>query len=150
MAFDRGLAYGKRLDIPAGTAVRFEPGDSKTVILCGISGKSIVSGGNALSTGPVDLGRTEDIVHPLVQKGFTHVPQPRVRPLKAKEMDRAAYVAMFGPTVGDRLRLGDTGLYVEVEWDAVRHMRVDISAIPDCLLGSVWGGMQVRGWEDHP
>ena len=115
MAFDRGLAYGKRLDIPAGTAVRFEPGDSKTVILCGISGKSIVSGGNALSTGPVDLGRTEDIVHALVQKGLTHAPQPRVRPLKAKEMDRAAYVAMFGPTVGDRVRLGDTGLYVEVE-----------------------------------
>ncbi|KIJ44558.1 hypothetical protein M422DRAFT_779308 [Sphaerobolus stellatus SS14] len=33
LSFDRSLAYGKRLDIPAGTAVRFEPGDTKTVIL---------------------------------------------------------------------------------------------------------------------
>jgi urease beta subunit len=31
--FDRGKAAGKRLDIPAGTAVRFEPGDTKTVRL---------------------------------------------------------------------------------------------------------------------
>ena len=33
LTFDRGAAYGKRLDIPAGTAVRFEPGETKTVKL---------------------------------------------------------------------------------------------------------------------
>jgi urease beta subunit len=33
LVFDRALARGKRLDIPAGTAVRFEPGDQKTVRL---------------------------------------------------------------------------------------------------------------------
>src|SRR5450756_1856336 len=33
LEFDRGAAYGKRLDIPAGTAVRFEPGETKTVKL---------------------------------------------------------------------------------------------------------------------
>ena len=33
LAFDRGQAWGMRLDIPAGTAVRFEPGDRKTVTL---------------------------------------------------------------------------------------------------------------------
>jgi urease subunit gamma/beta len=39
--FDRAAAAGMRLDIPAGTAVRFEPGDSKTVRLCAVSGGSI-------------------------------------------------------------------------------------------------------------
>jgi urease beta subunit len=33
LAFDRAAAAGKRLDIPAGTAVRFEPGDAKTIVL---------------------------------------------------------------------------------------------------------------------
>lgn len=36
--FDRGAAAGKRLDIPAGTAVRFEPGDSRTVVLVPVAG----------------------------------------------------------------------------------------------------------------
>jgi urease subunit gamma/beta len=36
--FDRAAAAGKRLDIPAGTAVRFEPGDSRTVVLVPVSG----------------------------------------------------------------------------------------------------------------
>lgn len=35
----------------------------------------------------------------------------------AYEMDRAAYVGMFGPTVGDKIRLGDTDLFVEIEKD---------------------------------
>lgn len=103
--------------------MRFEPGDVKTVQLCQIAGKQIVSGGNGLATGRVNLERTEEIVRDLVKRGFAHVPEPGARHglmLLAKEMDRAAYVAMFGPTVGDRVRLGDTGLYVEVEWDAVR------------------------------
>ena len=39
LRFDRALAYGKRLDIPAGTAVRFEPGETKTVKLVEIAGK---------------------------------------------------------------------------------------------------------------
>ncbi|HZI33596.1 MAG TPA: urease subunit gamma, partial [Candidatus Binatia bacterium] len=38
LQFDRGAAYGKRLDIPAGTAVRFEPGETKTVKLVEIAG----------------------------------------------------------------------------------------------------------------
>lgn len=46
LKFDRALAAGKRLDIPAGTAVRFEPGERKTVMLVDIAGKRIVTGGN--------------------------------------------------------------------------------------------------------
>jgi urease subunit gamma/beta len=46
LAFDRRVAYGKRLDIPAGTAVRFEPGETKTVTLVAIAGRRVVRGGN--------------------------------------------------------------------------------------------------------
>ena len=46
LAFDRAAAYGKRLDIPAGTAVRFEPGESRTVGLVAIAGRRVIVGGN--------------------------------------------------------------------------------------------------------
>jgi urease subunit gamma/beta len=43
--FDRTAAAGRRLDIPAGTAVRFEPGETKTVALVEIAGNRVVRGG---------------------------------------------------------------------------------------------------------
>jgi urease subunit gamma/beta len=46
LVFDRRAAYGKRLDIPAGTAVRFEPGETKTIALVAIAGRRIIRGGN--------------------------------------------------------------------------------------------------------
>ena len=57
LVFDRRAAYGHRLDIPAGTAVRFEPGESKTARLVPIAGDRIVRGGNAWASGPVVEGR---------------------------------------------------------------------------------------------
>jgi urease subunit gamma/beta len=61
LAFDRRASYGMRLDIPAGTAVRFEPGETKTVRLVAIAGHRVIRGGNAWTSGPVaedaDLGR---------------------------------------------------------------------------------------------
>ncbi|KAI9060990.1 urease [Trametes sanguinea] len=118
LAFDRNQAYGKRLDIPAGTAVRFEPGDSKTVTLCEIAGAKIITGGNRLATGVVDVSKTDEIVFNLVQKGFGHVPEPGALEVSEDtDIGRDAYVAMFGPTVGDRVRLGDTALWIEVERD---------------------------------
>ncbi len=53
LKFDRAQAYGKRLDIPAGTAVRFEPGETKTVKLVAIAGHKVIRGGNNLADGPV-------------------------------------------------------------------------------------------------
>lgn len=44
LRFDRKLAYGCRLDIAAGTAVRFEPGQSRTVVLVALAGERIVHG----------------------------------------------------------------------------------------------------------
>ncbi|MFT2212076.1 urease subunit beta [Rhizobium giardinii] len=44
LSFDRALAHGKRLDIPAGTAVRFEPGQTRNVTLIPFGGKREVYG----------------------------------------------------------------------------------------------------------
>ena len=57
LTFDRRAAYGRRLDIPAGTAVRFEPGEARTVNLVPIAGARVVRGGNAWASGPVDETR---------------------------------------------------------------------------------------------
>jgi urease beta subunit len=52
--FDRGQAFGMRLNIPSGTAVRFEPGDSKRVELTEIAGAKAVYGLNDLTDGATD------------------------------------------------------------------------------------------------
>ena len=54
LVFDRQAAYGMRLDLPAGTAVRFEPGDIKTVQLVALGGSRQVYGGSALVMGALD------------------------------------------------------------------------------------------------
>jgi urease beta subunit len=54
IVFDRERAYGMRLDLPAGTAVRIEPGEIKTVQLVALGGKREVYGGSALVNGRLD------------------------------------------------------------------------------------------------
>lgn len=73
LSFDRGLAYGKRLDIPAGTAVRFEPGDAKTVNTIPIGGAKIITGGNNLASGPVDHSKLAEVLERCDKQGFKHV-----------------------------------------------------------------------------
>ena len=54
LSFDRKAAYGMRLDVPAGTAVRFEPGERKTVTLTTIGGSREGYGLNGLVNGKMD------------------------------------------------------------------------------------------------
>ena len=54
LAFDRAAAYGMRLNIAAGTAVRFEPGDTREVELVALGGTREVFGLNQLVEGPLD------------------------------------------------------------------------------------------------
>lgn len=117
--FDRLKAYGYFLDIPAGTSVRFEPGDTKTVSCVEIGGKKIISGGNEVASGPVDHSRADEILKNLREGGFAHTPQPAgdsayIDPFV---MSREGYNGMFGPTVGDTVRLGSTSLWIKVEKD---------------------------------
>ncbi len=51
LEFDRSMAYGLRLDVPAGTAVRFEPGEAKEVVLTEFGGAQELHGLNGLSNG---------------------------------------------------------------------------------------------------
>jgi len=72
LRFDRSRAYGKRLDIPAGTAVRFEPGETKTVTLVEISGRKIIQGGNRLAGGKVSPAGRKAALKRVKAKGFAH------------------------------------------------------------------------------
>jgi urease subunit beta len=54
LEFDREAAWGQRLDVPAGTAVRFEPGIEREVALIPIAGKRIVPGLRGLAGGALD------------------------------------------------------------------------------------------------
>ncbi|KAE8379120.1 hypothetical protein BDV26DRAFT_260109 [Aspergillus bertholletiae] len=134
--FDRLRAYGYRLDIPAGTSVRFEPGDTKTVTLVEIAGNQIIRGGNFIASGKVDLSRVDEIMLRLQVDGFAHAAEPTadaalVAPFT---MDREAYARMFGPTTGDLVRLGLTNLWVKVEKDYTSYG-------DECSFG---GGKSIR------
>lgn len=56
LEFEREQAYGYRLDVPAGTALRFEPGEAREVDLTALQGDRIVYGMNALVNGPLVNG----------------------------------------------------------------------------------------------
>ncbi len=60
LRFDRAAAYGFRLDIPAGTSVRFEPGEERTVHLVALGGRRIVRGLNGLVAGALDEPGTRE------------------------------------------------------------------------------------------
>ena len=54
LLFERKKAFGRRLDIPSGTAVRFEPGEEKEVPLVSIGGEKTVHGLNGLTAGSLE------------------------------------------------------------------------------------------------
>ena len=119
MEFDRLKAYGYFLDIAAGTSIRFEPGDTKTVTCVQIGGKKIIHGGNSIASGLVEGSRADEIVRKLQEGGFAHSPEPTgdgsiIDPFA---MSRELYNSMFGPTVGDTVRLGATDLWIKIERD---------------------------------
>ena len=70
LKFDRAKAFGMRLNIPAGTAVRFEPGDAKRVTLVEIGGRREIYGLNALTEGPTTEKERKSAMDRAVQKGF--------------------------------------------------------------------------------
>jgi urease len=124
LEFDRERALGYRLDIAAGTSVRFEPGDSKTVTLVEIGGHKIVKGGNCLANAVGEVNElkalTLETVRKRIEEGaFSHVPEPAGDSMHIDvfSMERQAYASMFGPTTGDLLRLGATDLWIKVEKD---------------------------------
>ena len=73
--FDRAAAYGMRLNIPAGTAVRFEPGEEKSVVLVALGGKRHMQGHNGLVGGDLDDAATRaNAFERLHAMGFSAAP----------------------------------------------------------------------------
>lgn len=113
LRFDRKAAWGMRPDIPSGTAVRFEPGETKTVRLVKIGGTREGYGLNGLVNGSFDDFTVRD----------TAFAQPKGRAFwdwrtrQMIELSRRDCAQMYGPAMGDRVRLGDTSLLIEVEKD---------------------------------
>src|SRR6202142_3159972 len=70
LRFDRALAYGMRLNIPAGTAVRCEPGDSKMTTLVEIGGSATIHGLNGLTGGRADASTKQAALKRAVDQGF--------------------------------------------------------------------------------
>lgn len=70
LRFDRAAAYGKRLDIPAGTAVRFEPSEPKRVTLVEIAGDRVIRGGNSVADGAVTDSGLEKAMQRVRDLGF--------------------------------------------------------------------------------
>jgi urease subunit beta len=71
LAFDRAVAYGLRLNIPAGTAVRFEPGEDKDIELTEFAGDRIIHGFNGLVEGALgDATRRTQAIDRARQQGF--------------------------------------------------------------------------------
>jgi len=80
LMFPRRLAFGKRLNIPAGTAVRFEPGDRKRVTLVAFAGRQEVYGLNNLSQGPVTEATRETALQRARAQGFGDTEQEEETP----------------------------------------------------------------------
>ncbi|SFE26869.1 urease subunit beta [Paenibacillus catalpae] len=62
LSFDREAAFGMRLHIPAGTAVRFEPGEEKPVTLVELGGAKLSYGLNGLTQGKAEAGKMPEEV----------------------------------------------------------------------------------------
>ncbi|PAF47442.1 Urease subunit alpha [Helicobacter sp. 12S02232-10] len=71
LEFDREKAYGKRLDIPSGTSVRFEPGETKTVSLIEVGGNKRTFGFNNLADSQVNDDNKHIAMNNAKAKGFS-------------------------------------------------------------------------------
>jgi len=68
--FDRAIAFGMRLNIPSGTAVRFEPGDDKAITLVRLGGRGVVHGLNGLTEGVTTPDVREAALKRAYERGF--------------------------------------------------------------------------------
>lgn len=102
LSFPRISTLGFRLDIPSGTAVRFEPGESKTVSLVEIGGGKVIRGGNNLASGKVGHISVEGVRKAITDGGFADEDAAPLEEPKPFEMERTTYADIYGPTVGSR------------------------------------------------
>lgn len=86
------------------------------------------------------MARSGDIITNLVHKRFGHKEEPDALEITTNtDIGRDVYISMYGPTVGDRVRLGDTALWIEIERDEVSLTSTIVHFFPYGLLQTVYG-----------
>jgi urease subunit gamma/beta len=80
LVFDRALAWGMHLDIPAGDAVRWQPGEVKGVRLVAYGGRGVVRGFNHLTDGPASPERLAEGLERVRLGGYGHHPTAAQEP----------------------------------------------------------------------
>lgn len=73
LRFDRQSAFGMRLDIPSGLAVRFEPGETQEVSLTSYGGDRVVIGQNDVTNGPTDVPASAALMSDVRARGFLDI-----------------------------------------------------------------------------
>jgi urease len=121
LQFDRLVAIGKRLNVPSGASVRFEPGETKTVTLVDIGGHQRVLSGNRLTNGIASPDRYDEIMQRVHDGGFQHVTAMEIPEGRPCIVERSSYADMYGPTTGDKVCLGDMNLQIQVEYDLTAY-----------------------------
>jgi len=76
LSFDRRAALGTRLDIPAGTTVRWEPGERRRVGLIPLAGAREVWGFGGLIDGPIDSADATEILNEAIHRGYANEEPP--------------------------------------------------------------------------
>ena len=120
LEFDREKALGFHLNIPSGTSVRFEPGESKHVEVVEYGGSKTIFGFSGLVSGDLKSKKQEAIKN-IHENNFKNISENVEEESNALEISRSRYVALFGPTVGDKVRLADTELIMEIEKDLIKY-----------------------------
>ena len=120
LEFDREKALGYHLNISSGTSIRFEPGESKHVEVVEFGGTKTIFGFSGLVSGELESKREEAIKN-IHEKGFKSVLENIESESTSLEIPRIRYVELFGPTKGDRVRLADTDLVMEIEKDLIKY-----------------------------
>jgi urease beta subunit len=134
LEFDREKALGYHLNIPSGTSIRFEPGDTKHVEVVEFGGTKTIFGFSGLVNGDLE-SKKQDAIKNIHEKGFKSVSENVEEESNALEIPRRRYVDLFGPTTGDKVKLADTDLVMEVEKDLIKYGRARI-----------WWGEKRKGW----
>ncbi len=120
LEFDREKSLGFHLNVPSGTSVRFEPGEAKHVEVVEFGGTKTIFGFSGLVSGDLE-SKKEEAIKNINENNFKNISENIKDESNSLEIPRNRYVELFGPTVGDKVRLGDTELVIEIEKDLIKY-----------------------------
>ncbi|KAM7310305.1 urease subunit alpha isoform X4, partial [Ixodes scapularis] len=134
-------------NIPAGTSVRFEPGDERSVPLVEIAGFQIVRGGNNLCDGNVDIKNLPQVMKRVYTNGFGHIKQVKLADtclVVEVEKDHTSYgdEVMFG---GGKVIRDGMGQASYRRSEEVLDVVITNALIIDAVLGIVKADVGIKG-----